>query len=63
MNEFEAGEQYMLYKIKKYLEGAKDNIQIAVRTLNFIQKEGGRHEGTLRVHRASKAVRKHKRVS
>lgn len=53
---FEHGEQYMLWKLQKYLEGAVDNIQIAVRTLNFIRKEVDTYERKNRNNYSSKTI-------
>lgn len=36
---FELGESFMLFNLKKRLEGASDSIQIATRVQNFIREE------------------------
>ena len=47
-DDFKLGENYMLFRLQKCLEGASDNIQVAVRTLKFIQDEVGIYNGNLR---------------
>ena len=39
LNEFEQGEQYMLYKLEKHLENKKDVHGVAIRTMMFINEE------------------------
>jgi hypothetical protein len=52
---FAYGQSYMLHKLKKYIGESTDNIQVAIKTLNFIRKEST-YERQSRKYNSAKTI-------